>query len=108
MPEQGQKAEWTLGIRQLPHLKRDAPMKPDKKFKALLNTITITVAFLPPGLLSGSNSKIHHYEYVFPDQSIYIFDEDDGFKLIKHISLPQARGIRGVVASPKTHTLYIS
>jgi DNA-binding beta-propeller fold protein YncE len=51
---------------------------------------------------------IRHYEYVFPDGSIYVYDMDAGHRLVQHVELPMARGIRGVAASPRTHTLYIS
>jgi DNA-binding beta-propeller fold protein YncE len=50
----------------------------------------------------------HHYEYVFPDGSMYVYDIDAHQRLVQHVSLPMAKGIRGVVASPPTHTLYIS
>jgi DNA-binding beta-propeller fold protein YncE len=50
----------------------------------------------------------HHYEYVFPDGSMYVYDIDAGQRLVEHVELPMAKGIRGVVASPRTHTLYIS
>jgi DNA-binding beta-propeller fold protein YncE len=45
---------------------------------------------------------------VFPDGSIYVYDMDAGQRLVQHVELPVARGIRGVAASPRTHTLYIS
>jgi DNA-binding beta-propeller fold protein YncE len=51
---------------------------------------------------------VHHYEYVFPDGSMYIYDIDHHQRLVRRVPLPMARGIRGVVASPVTHTLYIS
>jgi DNA-binding beta-propeller fold protein YncE len=51
---------------------------------------------------------VHHYEYVFPDGSMYVYDMDARHRLVRRVELPMARGIRGVVASPATHTLYIS
>ncbi len=39
---------------------------------------------------------------------MYVYDMDAGQRLVQRIPLPMARGIRGVVASPRTHTLYIS
>jgi hypothetical protein len=57
---------------------------------------------------AGSGSSVHHYEYVFPDGSMYVYDMDAGQRLVQHVELPMARGIRGVAASPRTHTLYIS
>jgi DNA-binding beta-propeller fold protein YncE len=56
----------------------------------------------------GAAATVHHYEYVFPDGSIYVYDMDAGQRLVQHVELPMARGIRGVVASPRTHTLYVS
>lgn len=51
---------------------------------------------------------VQRYEYVFPDQAIYVYDEDNDFALVKQISLPQVRGIRGVAVSPGDAMLYIS
>ncbi len=59
----------------------------------------------PPRTAGGS---LHHYEYVFPDGSMYVYDLDAGQRLVQRVDLPMAKGIRGVVASPATHTLYIS
>jgi len=51
---------------------------------------------------------VHRYEYVLPDQAIYVYDIDHGHRLVQHIALPGINGIRGVVASPAAHRLYIS
>jgi DNA-binding beta-propeller fold protein YncE len=51
---------------------------------------------------------VHHYEYVFPDGAMYVYDMDAAQRLVRRVELPMAKGIRGVVASPPTHTLYIS
>jgi DNA-binding beta-propeller fold protein YncE len=51
---------------------------------------------------------MHHYEYVFPDGSMYVYDMDNGHALVKKVSLPTAAGVRGVAASPVTHMLYVS
>ncbi len=51
---------------------------------------------------------VHHYEYVLLDQAIYVYDIDHGHGLVQQIALPGVRGIRGVVASPRTHALYVS
>jgi DNA-binding beta-propeller fold protein YncE len=78
--------------------------------------------FLPPGPVTspepsvgptatatrGIGSTTQHYEYVFPDGGMYVYDMDNGHKLVKHIKLPTTAGVRGVVASPVTHMLYIS
>ena len=47
-------------------------------------------------------------EYVFPDGSFSVYDMDNGHQLVKSVALPQARGIRGVIAHAATHALYIS
>jgi DNA-binding beta-propeller fold protein YncE len=57
---------------------------------------------------STSGRAVHHYEYVFPDGSIYVYDMDARQRLVQRVALPTAKGIRGVVASPVTHTLYVS
>lgn len=55
-------------------------------------------------------NAVHHYEYVFPAGSMYVYDMDAGQRLIQHVELPMTadKGVRGVVASPRTHTLYVS
>jgi DNA-binding beta-propeller fold protein YncE len=72
-----------------------------------------TRAVVPGGseahrLVAASAAGSHHYEYVFPDGSMYVYDMDAHQRLVQHVALPMAQGIRGVVASPPTHTLYIS
>jgi DNA-binding beta-propeller fold protein YncE len=54
------------------------------------------------------SSITKHYEYVFPDSGMYVYDMDNGHKLIENIGLPTSAGVRGVVASPATHMLYVS
>src|SRR5919202_1035741 len=49
-----------------------------------------------------------HYEYVFPDGSMSVYDIDHGHTLVQQASLPTTAGVRGVAASPRTHMLYIS
>jgi DNA-binding beta-propeller fold protein YncE len=72
-----------------------------------------TIARLSPGTAVpaatvAGRSGVHHYEYVFPDGFMFVYDMDAGQRLVQRVALPMARGIRGVVASPRTHTLYIS
>lgn len=50
---------------------------------------------------------VHHYFYVFPQGSMYVYDMDNGFKLAQKISLPTG-DTRGVVYCPRTGMLYIS
>ncbi len=55
-----------------------------------------------------STPGILHYLYVFPDQAMYVYDIDRGHRLVQQVALPGVRGIRGVVVSPRTSTLYVS
>jgi DNA-binding beta-propeller fold protein YncE len=55
-----------------------------------------------------ASSAVQHYEYVFPANAIDVYDLDNGARLLKTISLPQATDIRGAAASPATHMLYVS
>ena len=56
--------------------------------------------------LSGATQ---HYEYVFPDGQMYVYDMDNAFKLVKQVSIPQTKtGVRGVVFSPQAQAVYIS
>jgi DNA-binding beta-propeller fold protein YncE len=57
---------------------------------------------------SVASSATRHYEYVFPDGAMYVYDIDDHQRLVQTVQLPGITGIRGVVASPRTHILYIS
>ncbi len=54
------------------------------------------------------SSQTNHYEYVFPDGNMYVYDMDNSFSLVKHITIPVAKGIRGVAVGVSTHMLYIS
>ncbi len=54
------------------------------------------------------SAAVVHYEYVFPDGALSVYDADHGHQLVKSVTLSQARGIRGVVAHAATHSLYIS
>src|SRR3954468_20558646 len=55
---------------------------------------TMRRAFTLAALLFGtcrheaSAGTLQRYEYVFPDQSIYVYDEDDGFRLVDKVDLP--------------------
>jgi DNA-binding beta-propeller fold protein YncE len=55
-----------------------------------------------------SSTSIRHYEYVFPNHAMYVYDADDGFRLVRRVPLRGVVGVRGVVASPSTHMLYVS
>jgi DNA-binding beta-propeller fold protein YncE len=45
---------------------------------------------------------------VLPDGAIYVYDMDHLHRLVQRIPMPGVNGVRGVVASPRTHMLYIS
>jgi DNA-binding beta-propeller fold protein YncE len=63
---------------------------------------------MTPAAASLADHATHHYLYVFPDQAMYVYDIDHGHRLVQQVSLPGISGIRGVAASPDTHTLYIA
>ena len=50
----------------------------------------------------------HHYEYVFPDRAIAVYDIDHSHQLVERVSIPEAHGFRGIAVSPKTGMLYMS
>lgn len=57
---------------------------------------------------TSSTGAIHHYEYVFPDGSMDVYDMDQGQALIQKVDLPTTAGVRGMASSPHDHMLYIS
>ena len=61
-----------------------------------------------PQAASLSSGVVRHYEYVFPDGAMYVYDIDHGHRLVHVVRLPGVKGVRGVAASPRTHMLYIS
>jgi DNA-binding beta-propeller fold protein YncE len=61
-----------------------------------------------PRAASLSAGMTRHYEYVFPDGAMYVYDIDHGHRLVRRVPLPGVDGVRGVAASPGTHMLYIS
>jgi DNA-binding beta-propeller fold protein YncE len=70
----------------------------------LLALVLLPVAFPSP----ARAGQLHHYEYVFPDNSIYVYDMDNRGALVKHVSVPTSAGVSGAVASAVTGMLYIS
>jgi Bacterial Ig domain/Putative Ig domain len=56
----------------------------------------------------ASAGTVHHYEYVFTAGFIYVYDMDNGFKLLKTVQVPTGAGMRGGVASAATGMLYLS
>jgi DNA-binding beta-propeller fold protein YncE len=68
-------------------------------------TLKTTATSTPsPNALPKANK---HYEYVFPDGGMWVYDIDHGHRLVKQIALPTV-GVRGVAASPSTGMVYIS
>ena len=61
-----------------------------------------------PRVASLSSGMTRHFEYVFPDGAMYVYDIDHGHRLVQRVPMPGVIGARGVVASPRTHMLYIS
>jgi DNA-binding beta-propeller fold protein YncE len=58
---------------------------------------------------SAGSATVHHYEYVFPVGGMYLYDMDEGQKLVQEVhGLPDTDGVRGVMVNPATHVLYIS
>ena len=71
--------------------------------------VLLTLALLPVAIPSPALAgQLHHYEYVFPDNSIYVYDMDNRGALVKHVVVPTSAGVRGAVASTVTGMLYIS
>ena len=69
---------------------------------------SVTQLPVSPSPSTVVSSTMHHYEYVFPDGEMDVYDMDHGNGLVQRISLPTTAGVRGVVASPVTHMLYVS
>src|SRR5215469_9111998 len=70
----------------------------------LLASVLLTAAIPSP----ARAGQLHRYEYVFPNNSIYVYDMDHRGALVKHVTVPTSAGVRGAVASAITGMLYIS
>src|SRR5215469_14889568 len=70
----------------------------------LLASVLLTAAIPSP----AQAEQLHRYEYVFPNNSIYVYDMDHRGGLVKHVTVPTSAGVRGAVASAVTGMLYIS
>jgi len=84
---------------------------PQKTFFIVMFLLVLIVPLL--FLYKGTNraqaaSPIHHYLYVFPDQTVYVYDMDNNFQLVQQISLPQTNGGRGMIVDPAGGYLYLS
>ena len=62
---------------------------------------------VPTAVVSAAPS-VEHLEYVFGYSDIYVYNRE-GFKLVKTIPFPEdEQGIRGLMAYPPAHILYVS
>jgi DNA-binding beta-propeller fold protein YncE len=72
-------------------------------------TRLLTAASKGPRAQSMTTPRLtRHFEYVFPDGEMDVYDIDHGFRLVERTRIPQAHAVRGVAASPKTHSLYLA
>jgi DNA-binding beta-propeller fold protein YncE len=51
---------------------------------------------------------VSHYEYVFPDEHMVVYDMDHGHRIVEERDFPGATGIRGIAVDPASHALFIS
>ena len=75
---------------------------------SLLIGLILSLGFGAVNPATVSAASIHHYEYVLTSGFIYVYDMDNGGKLVKKVSVPTTAGVRGAVASAATGMLYIS
>jgi hypothetical protein len=69
----------------------------------------LALALFPIAIPSSAlAAHLRHYEFVFPEKSIYVYDMDRGGALVKQVDVPTSGGVRGAVASAVTGMLYIS
>lgn len=79
-------------------------------FICLLLVILSPLLFFIQGKhnVAHADNLIHHYFYVFPDHSLYVYDIDNNFQLVQQISFPTTDGGRGIIADPARGYLYLS
>jgi YVTN family beta-propeller protein len=62
-----------------------------------------------PSQIVGTRNPVNHYEYVFNDGRVSVYDIDNSFSAVESFPLPGTnRGVRGVMVSPATHMLFVS
>ena len=66
------------------------------------------VAAVAAALGGHAASNTVHYEYVFPDEQMVVYDMDHGHRVVEKRDLPGIWGIRGVAVDPASHALFIS
>ena len=59
-------------------------------------------------LATSPAAAAEHYEYAFPDKTIFVYDEDHDFKLIQTIDVPEVILTRGVAVDAPSGMLYVS
>jgi DNA-binding beta-propeller fold protein YncE len=78
---------------------------PSSRIVAVVPATSLGVS---PHTITAKTRSVRHFEYALPDGEIDVYDIDRGQRRIQRILLPQARGIRGVVANVRTRILYVS
>jgi hypothetical protein len=79
-----------------------------KQLVRLAAVATVIGGIASLGLTSVAAAGTQHYEYVFPDGGMSVYDMDNGHALVKQLSLPTTAGVRGVAVDPRSHALYVS
>jgi YVTN family beta-propeller protein len=69
---------------------------------------TAAVTGVSPVQIGHNQPANGHFEYVFVDHAIDIYDIDNRNRFVREISLPQIAVVRGAVVSPTTGMLYVS
>ena len=59
-------------------------------------------------LLTAQSASVRHFEFVFPDGEITVYDIDHGNRFVENISLPDLQDARGAAYSAATDILYVS
>jgi hypothetical protein len=57
---------------------------------------------------SRLGNATRHFEYVFPDREMDVYDIDHGFRLVERVRIPETHAVRGIAVAPTTHRLYLA
>jgi DNA-binding beta-propeller fold protein YncE len=79
-----------------------------RRILAVCSSAVLVLIQPAQAVLPQSSSVVQHYEYVFPDGRMYVYDMDYNHQMVKTIELPTTAGVRGVVGNAQDHALYIS
>src|SRR3954452_11302499 len=71
----------------------------------LVNAVAAMAAALAG---TAAAPDISHYEYVFPDEHMVVYDMDHGHRIVEERDFPGATATRGAAADPASHALFIS